>query len=69
MPWEYLQESCNKYVNGFCSTRVCLVRGGWSLENRLKLSHEEWLARASCENHEIIQDLEELDRLREEKHD
>jgi hypothetical protein len=27
---EHWRKQCNRYVNGFCSTRRCLVRGGYS---------------------------------------
>lgn len=28
-PDEWLKEQCNRLKNGVCTTRACLVRGGW----------------------------------------
>jgi hypothetical protein len=27
---EFWEKQCNRYVNGQCQTRRCIVRGGWS---------------------------------------
>lgn len=52
---EWLKTQCNRYVNGICSTRRCLVRGG----------HESGSGPvdfdvATCEHHELINQLDRL---------
>lgn len=49
---EFLKSQCNRYVNGYCSTRKCLVRGGWKVGMNQDV--------ATCESHEILVELESL---------
>lgn len=46
---EYVQGQCNRYLNGHCSTRRCLVRGGWS-----QVNGPPDFETATCEEHEIF---------------
>jgi hypothetical protein len=42
---EHWESQCNRYANGFCSTRRCLVRGGWE-------AGTPDCSMATCEEHE-----------------
>ena len=46
----WLKERCNRYTNGQCQTRWCLVRGGYA-------SGPPDYEAATCEPHEILQAL------------
>ncbi len=50
---EWLKQKCNRYVNGKCSTLACLQRGGY-------ISGGPDYRHATCEPHEILQELESL---------
>lgn len=50
---QYHKEQCNRYTNGQCHTRACLLRGGWSVD-RPDL-HDA----ATCEYHEAVKILED----------
>jgi hypothetical protein len=43
---KHLSDQCNRYVNGHCMTRNCLVRGGWKPGESQEL--------ATCEAHETL---------------
>lgn len=51
---EWLKSQCNRYVNGFCSTRACMVRGGY--KPGITVDYEC----ATCEPHEILIELQNL---------
>lgn len=51
---DLLKEQCNRYVNGQCQTRRCLVRGGY--EGAGSVDYEV----ATCEYHEAVQAVEKL---------
>jgi len=53
-----LKESCNRYTNGECTTRRCLVRGGWE-------SGPPDYSTATCEDHETIQALSGIEGILE----
>lgn len=47
---EAIKVDCNRYHNGHCSTRACLIRGGWNQGD----DYDKSLANATCDAHEII---------------
>lgn len=47
---EYWKGNCNRYTNGQCSSRVCLVRGGWK-------SGPPDYSMATCPEHETVRAL------------
>lgn len=49
---EYFQSQCNRYVNGQCSTRACLVRGGYRGSEPVNYDL------ATCAYHEAVKHLE-----------
>lgn len=64
-----LKRNCNRYVNGVCSTRGCLRRGGWNGEAPVDFT------KATCERHEqataletLIAAAEECERMRAALH-
>jgi len=57
---EYWERRCNRYVNGACSIRSCLVRGGWSAG---KTSGYD----ATCEEHETANALRAHAAMMEDK--
>lgn len=59
--FDLLTEQCNRRVNGQCTLRKCIVRGGWS-GNRA--DYDEAVSQATCEYHEAAQALEEITTLR-----
>lgn len=54
-PDAWLMSQCNRYVNGHCSTRACLVRGGVKTGQPFE-NYEP----ATCEAHEILQETKRL---------
>lgn len=54
---------CNRYTNGRCMTRRCLVRGGYKAEPRSPADFDEVLKLATCEIHETICALQRLQEL------
>jgi hypothetical protein len=54
---QWLKEQCNRYVNGFCGTRSCLVRG--KALKKLPID----LNKATCHAHEILQKLSKKKNL------
>lgn len=53
---DLLKEQCNRYANGTCSTRRCLVRGDYIAKGDYE--------GATCEFHEAVVAIEERDSLR-----
>ena len=59
----WLESQCNRYANGYCSTLACLLRGGYK-----RGSGRVDFAKATCEAHECLMEIEALKRkLNEEK--
>lgn len=59
-PQEWLKEQCNRYVHGQCTTRGCLVRGGYE-PGSARVDYSV----ATCEAHETLILLADNERLRE----
>lgn len=47
---EIIKQDCNHYVNGQCTTRSCLARGGWKPGD----DYDKSVANAMCDSREII---------------
>ena len=52
---ELLKSECNRYVNGQCSTRRCVVRGMKRTGMTFPLTD---YAVATCEHHEAVREIE-----------
>lgn len=48
-PW--LTSQCMRHISGTCTTRACLIRGGWTGQVPVDLTL------ATCEPHEILSKL------------
>ncbi len=53
---EWLKDQCNRYANGQCSTRACLVRG-----NAVGLDGKPDYSKATCHAHECLSDRREFE--------
>lgn len=51
---DLLKEQCNRYANGQCQTRRCLVRGGYAGAGSVDYGA------ATCQNHEAVCAIEAL---------
>ena len=49
---EWVKSQCNRYVNGHCSSTVCLLRGGY-----FRCEKPDYNM-ATCEAHEVMQKLQ-----------
>ncbi len=60
---DWMKKSCNRYVNGQCSNRACLMRGG-----AYKAGSPPDYSTATCDEHEAVIEIEraikEIERLR-----
>lgn len=50
----WIRAQCNRYENGQCQTRSCLMRGGWAQGK--PVDYET----ATCDAHETLVELEQL---------
>lgn len=61
-PEEWLKDQCNRYTNGQCHTRGCLVRGGYSGNGPFSYGI------ATCQAHESVLAFAERNALRSALH-
>lgn len=59
---ELLSKECNRYVNGQCTTYSCIRRAGW-----VRGPYDPNIA--TCEYHEAIKEIEQLEKYVDELHD
>lgn len=59
---EWLRNQCNKYANGTCYSARCLLPGGNGAIMRFE-NGEVSYASATCEAHEVFQELQDLRKL------
>lgn len=54
---EWLKSQCNRYINGVCLIKHCLVRGG---EHSVCGDHQNY-NKSTCEIHETIVRIQKLE--------